>query len=688
MPVYARSNGQHKKLDYEQRIHRIPILMDVNTRIKQLREELNRLCHQYYVLNAAPISDADYDARYSELLMLESKYPELVDPSSPTQRVGSPLKNVPTVKHATKMLSLDNAYNAKDVLNFFKDVIGEYMVLEPKIDGASLKLIYERGRFKQAVTRGDGAEGEDVTVAAKTIMTIPMVLPASVDIAVVGEVYMRVSVFNALNEELEQAGEDIFANPRNAAGGSLKLKDPALVAKRKLSFVTYGSPTEIAGTETHYDFIRHLEVLGFQSPAMLPKIEPGSTVFSTLVLDREDALERIIAEADAARKLLDLPTDGLVFKVNNLELQREMGVGNKFPKFACAYKFPPERKATMMHSITVQVGKSGRITPVAELQPVTLSGTTVRRASLCNQDEIDRLGINVGDEVGVEKSAEIIPKVMALAVKHTKGVWKMPTKCPSCETDLARPDGMVDYYCPNNNCDEQVFGRLKHSCGKGALDIDGCGEVMIRELMKHGVRSLSDLFTLEDLKFLKPAARHRLEIGREKAKGAAYWRKLHALGIDGLGSTKSQEVASRWKNLVVALDDPEGFRDVIGKVVYGEICSWFEANIKEFERLEELGLEFQRTGEDGPLLGKVFCITGTLTSGGREAVQNRIVAAGGVVKSGVSKTVNYLVQGLDAGRTKTIAAERHKVSVITEQQLYEMLGEEMPVASTIEEKEY
>jgi DNA ligase (NAD+) len=660
--------------------------MGANTRIFQLREELNRLNHQYYVLNASPVSDAEYDRLYRELSALEQEYPELVDPASPTQRVGAPLKSVTTVKHATKMLSLGNTFTAKDVLDFLGD--GETVCMEPKIDGASLKLIYVKGKLLRAITRGDGIEGEEVTLAARTIKTIPLVLTSDVDIAVVGEVYMRFSVFNALNEKQAMAQDDLFANPRNAAAGSLKLKDPSLVANRNLSFVAYGSPTDFPSLRTQHELTGYLEVLGFQSVQMLPKIAQGLNLLEVFQLNGEVDLTKRIAGADGRRKNLDLPTDGLVFKIDSLAQQRDLGEGTKAPKYACAFKFPPERKSTKLLDIDVRVGKSGKMTPVAVLEPVLLSGTTVSSASLCNQDEIETLGINIGDIVAVEKSAEIIPKVMALTTKLVKGVWKMPPNCPCCETKLEKPAGMVDYFCFNRDCKEQVFARLRHACCKSALDIDGCGEALIREVMRHGVRSLADLFEIKDLHFLKPAARQRLEIGREKAKHAPYWRKLHALGIDGLGVEKCQELSSRWEDIPDALDHAADLKKIIGKVVFNELVEWFGRNKDEFKRLEEIGLNFERSDNGGKLIGKVFCITGTLMSGGRETVQNRITEAGGVVKSSVSRTVNFLVQGLDAGRTKTVAAEKHKVSIITEQQLYDMLGTRMPISDDTIEKEY
>jgi DNA ligase (NAD+) len=670
----------------DERIHLNIMLIEANTRIAFLRSKLNRLNHLYYVIGASDVQDSDYDALYSELAALEQRHPELADPASPTQRIGAPTSGMATVKHAVKMLSLKNTYNPQEVLSFFKS--DQAVVVEPKIDGISLKVIYKKGKFEQAVTRGDGAEGEDATASAKTILSLPMVLAEPVDLTIVGEVYMRYSVFNVLNDKLEKAGEDLFANPRNAAAGSLKLKDPAEVASRNLSFVAYGIHTQLKGMGTQSGITNYLKSLGFQTVDKLPVAVEGTPTLFDLLHGLGD-LKLCIDRADELRKGLDLATDGLVFKLNELVKQRELGDGTKYPNHSCAFKYPPERKPTLLLGITVQVGRTGKVTPVAELEPVPLSGTVVRRASLCNADEIARLNINIGDRVGVEKAAEIIPKVMSLVEKKSEGPYKFPSVCPCCQNKLVKPEGFVDWYCPNRDCDDQVFARLRHATCKGALDIDGCGEALIRELMNHGVRSLSQLFGINNLDFLKPAARQKFETNREKAKRAPYWRKIHAMGIEGIGSSLSQAFAARWPNIPAAMDDAELLKKELGEVNYIAFGKWLTDNIDEIGDLENVEFHLDRgTEATGPLVGKVFCITGQLISATRDIVEDRIIAAGGVCKGSVSKTVDYLVVGAEAGKTKTIAAERHKTKIITEEQLYALMGVPMPTASTIEEKEY
>ena len=669
--------------------------MDVNTRITFLRAEINRHNHHYYVLNASSISDAAYDELYAELVQLERAHPHLSDAHSPTQRVGakSSTTGFKKAKHADKrMLSLDNMRSASDLLAFLGK---EDVMMEPKIDGASLKLVYADGKLVQAITRGIGTEGDDVTANARTIVNIPLVLEAGVTITVVGEVYMTYSVFNELNEKLEADGHAPLANPRNAAAGAIKLLDPKEVYARKLRFVAYGSTTEFKHIHTQSQLTDYLENLGFQSVYMLPTTGSTQSVADCFLIESEDALARRVAEADLHRKMLDLPTDGLVFKLNDLAKQSELGEGTKYPKYACAYKFPPERRATRLLSVTVQVGRTGRITPVAELEAVALSGTTVRRASLCNQDEITRLSVDVGDVVLVEKSAEIIPKVVGVAQKAGGSVYRLPDACPCCGTKLERSEGKVDWFCPNEDCQDQVLARLVHACGKSALDIDGCGEGLVAELIRSGVRKLSDVFKVNPA-FLKPAARKRFEAGRAAAPKQPLWRKYHALGIDGFGQTLCQEAAALWPSLSDAfyvnedenVDNSAKFKSLVGEVVFNNIVGYCVKHADEIDVLDSLlGLSSVEQSS-GPLKGKAFCITGDLASGSRNEVSRRIEDAGGVVKSSVTRHVDFLIQGTETGRIKREKAEKLGIPVITEQRLYELMGQSMPALENADEKEY
>ena len=672
-------------------IRTIPYMLAVNTRIVELRNLIRQYDHYYYVLDAPQIEDHVYDKLYKELVNLEAKHPELYDPNSPTKRIGGiGSSGFVKTKHERKMLSLQNTYNPKEVLEFFG--AGEEVVLEPKIDGLSLKLIYVEGQLSKAITRGNGEFGDDVTENARTIVSIPLVLFSPIDIEVTGEVYMTYSTFNKLNEELEVEGSEQFANARNAAAGTLKLKNPAEVSKRTLSFVAHGCVTEFPDVLSQMDLIEMLEGQGFQTTFMLPVLQSCKTVADKLMLEGEKEVKKAIAEADTHRKFLNLATDGLVFKLNDLAKQRELGEGTKYPNWACAFKYPPERKSTTLLDVTLQVGKSGKITPVAELKPVLLSGTLVKRASLCNQDEINRLGVNIGDEVYTEKSAEIIPKVMGVAEKVTSGVYKLAGTCPCCKSKLVKPKGKVDSFCPNRDCGDQVYARLRHATGKGALDIDGCGEAMIRELMLHGVRKLSDLFTIENFDFLKQAARKKFLEGREAAKQQPFWRQLHALGIEGIGQTTCQEIAANWTSLISIIDekDTPKFKEVFKEVGGKSFLEYMETETDELNALESAGLTFETAQASiGKLTGKVFAITGALMSGSRDQVMRRIEVAGGMVKANVSKKCHYLVLGAEAGSIKPGKAEKLGVPVISEEQLYELMGEAMPTAAAIDpEREY
>jgi DNA ligase (NAD+) len=652
---------------------------DTKARILELRQILNEHNYLYHVVSAPKISDAEYDKLFQELLQLEKIHPELADVNSPTARIGHPSpSSFLKVKHRSKMLSLDNTFTGAEVIKFLGK--GEEVHIEPKIDGCSLELIYVHGKLVSAATRGDGTNGDDVTANVRTILTVPLELTAPIDLRVRGEVYMTFTVFNRLNQELQQSGEDLLANPRNAAAGAIKLRNPYEVFKRQLSFVAYHSPDPISGVDTQSKLVEHLQTLGFISITCLPTIQDMELPEFEAVLESEEKVTELIQLMDVYRKQLDFPTDGLVFKINSLTKQRELGEGTRAPNWATAFKFPPERRPTKLNAITVTVGKTGKLTPNAELAPISLSGTMVASASLCNQNEVERLGINVGDEVLVEKSAEIIPKVMGIYKKHSKGHWAMPAKCPSCKHTVVRPEGFVDFYCENNECPEQVFARLKHATGKAALDIDGCGEVTVRELMDHGVKSLSDLFTISDIDFLKPAARKRFIAGREQAKTQPLWRKIHALGIDGIGRTVSQDIAARWNALYPVFDELPELHEMLKDVLFESWKRWFDRNADEIEKLIALGFHFESEAKTaGPLTGKFFVITGTLVSGKRDEVIKRIEDAGGTVKSTVGKTVHYLVAGVDCGKTKTDAAKKVGTTVITEEQLYQLMGKPMPI---------
>ena len=659
--------------------------------IEQLTAELNEANHAYYVLAQPTLSDAEYDEKLRELARLEAE--DGGDfPNSPTQRVGSDLSgNFEKMRHPFKMLSLDNVFTADELLAFFGR---EPHALEVgwKIDGASLELIYTADGLQSAITRGDGTTGDVVTLNARTIRNIPLQLDEEwfdnrQRIVVRGEVYMPKSVFADLNAALEENGADPFANPRNAAAGSLKQKDPRVCNARKLSFMAYQTDYPCNAQSGKMAL---LETMGFLTTAM-----------TTSLLDRPIGdmttadLETLVTTAQAERYEQPFEVDGLVFKIDSTDTQQELGEGNKSPKWAVAFKFPPERKATILLDIILTVGRTGQITPNAVLEPLALSGSTVKAASLCNIDEIERLGINVGDAVYVEKAAEIIPKVMGVAEKRTDGVWSIDDRCPECHHALSRDEGAVHYYCRNRECSAQVFERIKHAVSKACLDWDGCGDAQIKELiLRADCTEIADLFTLPDAKIkevLKTAAAKKFIKERERVKTTQLWRQYHSLGIELVGKTTSQELAIKYPALLSLLDDLYDDVDKIEALVGPErtknLLDWFERNAESVDRLIEAGVKFEEDrSEEGVLSGKVFCITGALESGSRDDVARTVEEHGGVVKGSVSKKVDYLVQGDGGGRNKATAAEKHGTAIIDERTLYEMIGIDMPVMEDSNER--
>lgn len=641
------------------------------------------------------MSDSEFDRLLVELRNLEAKHPELADPESPSARVGSgSTTGFAKVKHTVRCLSLDNAFNIIDVHDFFRnsrtirqnsDPAAKDYIVEPKVDGLSLCLRYDHGNLVQAITRGDGTTGDDVTANAMVIPTIPHTIPGGLTIEVRGEAFMYKSGFEKINTERVAAGEEPFANPRNAASGTMKQKDTSEVAKRPMGFIGY----RLIGTRhpTQLQCLGALKDFGFVTPIDLGDLKRRNLTSVCSFAELEDA----IMQMDADRKKVDFDTDGAVIKFNSMAMQDELGDGTKYVKWGLAYKYPAEKRATRLNSITVSIGRLGTLTPIAELEPVQLGGSTVKRASLCNQDEIDRLGLDVGDEVIVEKAGEIIPKVVGVVSHRGAKVWKMPKKCPCCDTEVVRAEGAVAYRCPNFMCSDQVFERLKHAVQKGALDIDGCGDSMIQLLMANGVKTLSDLLSLRQSFLPVSAATKKFFVEREKARQQPLWRKLAALGIDGVGQTLSKELAARYNSLDKILDlSRADLVAIMGPVSAGSFLEHLRANADEIGKLDELGFKFEDAERAvGPLTGKVFVITGGLMSGSRGQVSKKIEDAGGIVKSSVGKKVDYLVAGDGGGNTKAVAAQKLGTKVITEEELYVLLGQPLTVSATAtEEREY
>jgi DNA ligase (NAD+) len=649
-------------------------------RIYQLRQELHQHLHNYHVLAQPTITDERYDQLFKELQALEAQFPELADPNSPTARVGGQsIDSFEKVKHCVAMLSLENTFAAEEVVSYFKTKVrnpdGPEGVVEPKIDGLSMSLIYKDGQLIKAVTRGDGTTGDDVTANARTIKTIPLTPRFSGEVR--GEVYMPKKQFNKLNAKLEKEGEELFANPRNAAAGSMKRKNPADVAERGLAFLAYNVVKSdhlgMADADTQYERLKQLQALGFMTPLV-----SGVPIVNLFDVDH---VKQAIESWSNDRSKLDYEIDGLVFKINDVKTQVSLGLNNRAPNWATSYKFPPEQKVTKLIGITVQVGRLGTLTPVAELQPVNLAGTFVKRASLHNADEIQRLGLNVGDDVIIQKAAEIIPQVVGVANKRSTGVWSMPDRCPCCNSVVSRLVNKVAIVCTSRMCKDQVFARLEHAVKKQSLDIDGCGEQSIRAMVDRGINSLSDLFATDDLSFLGDAASKRIATGLKKAKTSPLWRKLHALGIEGVGITTCKELANRWNSLPDMLDNMTEVSKLLGPVTFTNFESYFNDNhnITELERLIGLGMAFEDEKKSGHLVGKVFCITGGMLSGSRDDVSAKIESLGGAVKSSVSKKVHYLVVGEGAGNNKSADAKKYGTKCITEHELYELMGLPMEI---------
>lgn len=653
----------------------------VRTEVAELREDLHNWSFQYYVWSAGP-PDAQWDAAYARLQELEKQYPGLEDPNSPTRRVGAQVPFGDAVKHQVPMLSLEKAKSPNEVAQFFGDFEG---VLEPKIDGSSLALRYVNGRLVQALTRGDGKVGQDVTHSARTIRSLPLMLRNSnLTVEVRGEVFMRWSHFREMNQRLIAEQDQPLANPRNAASGALNLKSPVEARKVPLSFIAYQIAGPVGGEAlvSHTQVLELLEELGFMTPSALPAPagECASMYQAGLRLNDVAEIASWVTALDYARRLQDFPTDGLVFKVNDLALQSELGTGTTAPKWAVAFKYPPEQVQTRITRIEWTVGKTGKITPVAEFEPVLVSGSTVARASLCNAAEIKRLGVNVGDDVLIEKSNEIIPKVITVVAQHSKQPARPPKSCPACASAIYSFEGYVDVFCTNPKCKAQVEARLVYAVSKNALDIDGCGPQAIAKFVEAGSVTLPALLA-SDCGCFDGVTKTKIQAGLRKAMAAPWWRKLSALCVDGWGKTTCQEVATRWPALPLLLDaqDSKELDFMIGKVKATELSLYMLGHAVELSELMDLG--YFPTEADAVLFGlsgKSFCITGSLVSAegegaGRDAVEEAIIKRGGIAKRSCTSTTDFLVVGEAPGNNKLAAARSWGTTTLSADQLFDMM---------------
>ncbi len=662
--------------------------MNAGRRVEELRRLIRRHDHLYYVLATPEISDFEYDQIYAELERLEDEDPELMSPNSPTQRVGGrPLDGLEQVAHAHPMLSLDNSYSTDELRVWYARVGRELgrdpgsLAAELKIDGVSISLIYEDGRLVRAVTRGDGTIGDDVTVNARTIRGLPLVLDGAPSfIEVRGEVYMARSTFDDLNRARRAAGEPEFANPRNATAGSIRLLDSREAARRRLSVWCYqlGRAVGWHGT-SHIDDLRWLA--GFGLP-----ISPHVQRCASLV-----EVEAFIDHWEEGRRALDFDTDGIVVKLDGAAERTALGATARAVRWAIAYKYPPEGRTTVVRDVVVQVGRTGVLTPVAELEPVALSGSTVSRATLHNFDEVERLDLMIGDTVWVTKGGEVIPKVIGVVSSQRPADAEpvaVPTHCPSCGTGAVRQDGEVALRCPNPECPAVVAARLRHFTGRGAMEIEGLGGKKLDQLIDAGLvtdeASLWDLDTetLAELPRWQETSANKLIGELEAARSRPFHRLLFALGIPGIGERAAKQLARRFPNLeVLAVANPEELEaiDGVGPSLSTALAAWFADDRSRLlvDRLRARGIDPEEEGTDDkgeqPLRGTTFVVTGALSRSRRE-VKARLEALGARVAGSMSNNTTHLLVGLDAGG-KLAKAERLGVEVVDEAGLQELLDE-------------
>ena len=668
-------------------------------RIEELREKIVYHEHRYYVLDDPEISDADYDLLVNDLKQLEKDNPELITPDSPTQRVGGkPREGFVKVTHSSPMLSLDNAYNEEELRDWERRVHElsgrkeiEY-VCELKLDGLSMALRYEDGRLTRAVTRGDGSIGEDVTPNVRTIRSVPLGAVTKkakipLDFEVRGEVIMPARSFERMNEEREAAGQSRFANPRNAAAGAVRVLEPNITAQRRLDFYAY--MFLVNGTtyfDEHAKALRALSATGF-------KVNPNWKEVASI-----DEVMKYIAQWEAKRDSLPYEIDGVVIKVNRTDLQRQLGFTGKAPRWAIAYKYPARAGVTKIEDIRVQVGRTGKLTPVAQLQPVPIGGTTVSRATLHNMDEIERLGVKIGDWVQVERGGDVIPKVVKVLddKDHPRGTrqFRMPEKCPVCGGIVMRAEGEADHRCVNANCPAKLRESILHFASRGVMNIEGLGDVLVNQLADRGmVKNVADLYSLtrDDLMKLermgeKSAQNVIDEI--ENSKKLPLERVIYGLGIRFVGERTAEFLAQHFGSLDAIIDaaeqkDEAAALEALQEVE--EVGPRIAASIREFfleprnrelvERLRKAGLRFKgvKKVKGTRLAGKTFVLTGTLPNYSRDEMKKLIEAAGGKVSGSVSKKTDYVVAGAEPG-SKLDKARELGVKVVDEDGAKELLG--------------
>jgi DNA ligase (NAD+) len=672
---------------------------EAQKKIEELSEEIEQHNHKYYVLDAPVISDYEFDQLLEELIQIEKTFPDLISPLSPSQRVGGQITKIfPTIKHRHPMLSLSNSYSVEEMREFDERVkkgldlssadlfsASVQYVCELKFDGLSIAIQYENGKLKRAVTRGDGVQGDEVTANVKTIRSLPLQLkqgnfPDSFEVR--GEIFMSRKTFDIINREREEAGETPLANPRNAASGTMKMQDSSVVAKRRLDCMIYNVLTEKNSFASHHESLLAAKSWGFKI-----------SEHTQLCIGIEEVID-FISRWDKRRFQLPYDTDGIVIKVNDFASQEILGFTAKSPRWAIAYKFKAESVSTILQSITYQVGRTGAITPVANLKPVLLAGTTVKRASLHNADIIEKLDVRIGDTVFIEKGGEIIPKITGvdLTKRNAASVNTIYiTQCPECGSALIRKEGEAAHYCPNENgCPPQIKGKIVHFVGRKAMNIESIGEETIDQFYANGlIRNIADLYDLKKEQLLplermaEKSVQNILE-GIAQSKKVPFERVLFAIGIRHVGETTARKIARRVKSMkaLMAMSEDELVSiDEVGEVIAKSIREFFslEDNQKQLIKLEEAGLQMelsdnQISSTSTKLNNLTFVISGTFIRHSRDELKLLIEQHGGKNTGSVSKKTNYLLAGENMGPEKLKKANDLGVKILTEAEFEKMIA--------------
>lgn len=659
-------------------------------RIEILTKQIEEHNYRYYQLAKPTISDYEFDMLLEELIKLEKEYPQFLSPESPSQRVGGTItKEFKTVKHKYPMLSLGNTYSEEELIEFddrVKKALNdsyEY-VCELKYDGVAIGLTYVNGKLKQAVTRGDGEKGDDVTANVKTIKSIPLKLRGNnypQEFEIRGEIFMPRNVFDEINKDREEIGDAPLANPRNAAAGTLKMQDSSIVAKRKLDCYLYFVLGENLPFQNHYDNLNAAKEWGFKVPDSVSKVNSIEGVF------------QFIKTWEQKRFTLPFDTDGVVLKINSYEQQRILGFTAKSPRWAIAYKYKAAQATTILESISYQVGRTGAITPVANLKPVLLAGTTVKRASLHNADIIEKLDVRVGDTVFVEKGGEIIPKITGVDISK-RDLFSQKTEfishCPECNTELIRPEGLAQHFCPNENgCPPQIKGKMAHFTSRKAMAIESLGEETIEQLFTAGlIHNIADIYDLKKeqllpLERMAEKSAQNLIDGIEQSKKVPFERVLFAIGIRHIGETTAKKLAYYFKNIdALKSASKEQLLEVgdIGEIIAQSITDYFKnpQNVEIIERLKKAGLQFKLSEEQlanttDKLKGLTFVISGVFNKISRDDLKKLIELNGGKNTGSISGKTSYLVAGENMGPEKLKKAQSLGVKIISEDQFFELI---------------